>query len=771
MELFWGRANGCNILCIFSLRRRGQASHTQPLRAAGQTCYNNSMKSRLAKSSSLPADAGQSRPLGDLLAIGPQLSVDITLDDLLGEVVQVIHRTLGYALVYIRLRDVDTDALVAEAVTGAPPEVAARLRATPVAPAFYQALLRPDHRLSDSFLVPANAAVDPALPGKNADVPTLLVPLRGRSERLLGVIYVRAAGEASYAPSEVQVLEALARQAALAIENVRLAERTARLLAKEQLLAELGRDVSNTLELDAILDRTVARLDVAFRGQGGTILLVHEAGELEVVASSASQSAASGAAPYAHTSIAASVVQHGTPFLSNDLEAEAPRPAAGRAVRSYIAVPLRSGGQVIGALTAQHKEPGAFSYEDVDLLEAIAAQIGGPIAGARLYDRSLRLAALLQRRADQLSVLNSIARTATATLDLDHTLAAVTVQIHKSFGYEHVELYRIDEDRGVLVLAAQAGAASATPIGSLQHAGSGLLGRTVRTATTQRVDDVRNDPDYESSASPGTRSELCVPVVAGGRVLGVLNVESPQIAAFTSEDVAVLETTADVLAGAINNARLYHRTQEAAVLEERNRLARDLHDSVTQQLFSMTLTAQAARAHLERNPPRAAQQLERLQETAQAALAEMRALIFQLRPPALAEQGLVAALNQHVAAVSRRENLRIEMTVAGDERHARGAEQALYRIVQEALNNVVKHAAATHVRVNLEFGAEQVRLSVADDGVGIDSRRDAAPPGGDRHLGLIGMRERAAELGGMMELRARPRGGTEVIVVVPRVKG
>ncbi|MBC8077757.1 MAG: GAF domain-containing protein, partial [Chloroflexales bacterium] len=442
------------------------------------------MKPRAAKGPSLPADVGRALPLGDLLAIGPQLSVDITLDDLLGEVVQVIHRTLGYPLVYIRLRDVDTDALTAQAFAGAAPELEARGRTTPVAPAIYQALLRPEYRLSDSFLIPAGSAVDPALAGEGANVATLLVPLRGRSERLLGVIYVRAAAESSYAAPEVQVLEALARQAALAIENVRLAERTARLLAKEQLLAELGRDVSNTLDLDAILDRTVARLAVAFHGQSGTILLVNEAGALEVAAASGMiADAARDAVPGPDEGIAAWVVQHGTPFLSNDLDAETtPRLAvrsagATRQICSYIAVPLRTGGQVIGALTVEHPQPGAFSYEDVDLLEAIAAQIGGPITGARLYDRSQRLAALLQRRADQLSVLNSIARTATATLDLDHMLAAVTVQIHASFGYEHVELYRIDEDLNAFVLAAPGGAARTTPIGFTQHAGSGLLGR------------------------------------------------------------------------------------------------------------------------------------------------------------------------------------------------------------------------------------------------------------------------------------------------------
>lgn len=257
-----------------------------------------------------------------------------------------------------------------------------------------------------------------------------------------------------------------------------------------------------------------------------------------------------------------------------------------------------------------------------------------------------------------------------------------------------------------------------------------------------------------------------MPITASGRVLGLLNLESPQLGDFDHEDVALLETVADVLAGALDNARLSRRSQAAAVLEERNRLARELHDSVTQQLFSMTLTAQAARAHLEKNPQRAAQQLERLQETATAALAEMRALIFQLRPPALRDQGLVAALQQHAAMLAHRESLRIELNVTGDERMARGIEQPLYRIVQEALNNVIKHAQADQVSVGLEFGVDRVRLRVRDDGQGFDP--DAPPSPSGRHLGVISMRERAAEIGGTMEILSSIGGGTEVVVTVPR---
>jgi signal transduction histidine kinase len=744
------------------------------------------MDRSLTSSKPAPAEAARSLPLGDLLSLGAQQGADITLDGLLREAVEIIHRTLGYPQVYIRLRDTDTDALEALAFAGVAAEDEARLRANPTAPSSYQSWLQPPYRIGDSYLVPAmidveGGAADGAQ-GREDGPGTLLVPLRGRSERLLGVIYIRAANDQGYAPANIQVLEALARQSALAIENVRLADRTARLLAKEQLLAELGRDVSTTLDLDKILDRTVARLEVAFQGQGCTILLVNDASELEVAAAGREiDQDARGVRLRVGQGIAGWVAQQGRPYLSNDVDAESTvLPAArqvgsNRLIRSYIAVPLRTGGQVIGAITVAHTQPGAFSYEDVDLLEAIAAQIGGPLGGAQLYERSQRLAAQVQRRAEQLTVLNTLARAATATLDLEHMLAEVTHQISSGFGYNHVELYLLNDETNELVLEAQAGGLPPGRRGHRQAIQHGLLGRTVRTGLTQRVDDVLQDPDYVRFDMPDTRAELCVPIVAGGRVLGVLNVESVAVGAFGEEDVALLETSADVLAGAIDNDRLYRRAQEAAVLKERNRLARDLHDSVTQQLFSMTLTAQAARAQLEKNPQRAAAQLERLQETAAAALAEMRALIFQLRPPALSEQGLISALQQHVAALSRREGLRIELAKVGDEAQARGAEQAIYRIVQEALNNVVKHAGASMVRVSLDFSTERIRLSVADDGVGFDVGAQAgglvAQVGNGRHMGLVGMRERAAELGGSMELRSAPGGGTEVIVVVPKRAG
>lgn len=733
---------------------------------------------------SLTTNLPRGVPLGDLLALGTQLRDDVAPEALLQEVADAIHTLLGFPQVYIRLRNTDTDALESCAFVGVPEDMVAHLRANPTAPAFYQALLQPRYRLSESYLIPAGKSVDrpaqrsvaqaAARRPRKGERGVLIVPLRGRGDRLIGAIYVEPPDDPeALALPNVRMLEAIARQAALALENARLADRTARLLAKEQLLAELGRDVSNTLDLETILARTVERLQVTF--QGGSLALVNDQDELVIAATVGHiDEAARNVRLKVGEGICGWVVQHGLPYLSNDIDAETRvRPVgrevgSNRLIRSYIAVPLRTGGKVIGTLNVEDDKPHAFTYEDVDLLEAVAAQIGGPIASARLYQEAQRLAEQVKRRNEHLTVLNALARAAVSTLDVDRMLAAVTDQIQQGFGYGHVELYMIDEEQQELVLVAQAGAGKPDQIDFRQPLARGLLGRTYRTGLTMRVDDVQLDPDYVVYDMDETCSELCVPISASGRVLAILNLESRRVAAFTDEDVGVLETAADVLASAIENARLYQRAQEAAVLEERSRLARDLHDSISQQLFSMTLTAQAARAQLEKNPARSAAQLERLQETAAAALAEMRALIFQLRPPALSEQGLVAALQQHAVALGRREGLSVNLTVSGEERYARGAEQAIYRIVQEALNNVVKHAGACCVSIVLDLQPDHMLLRVADDGRGFDPSLLDDQGDSVRHLGLTSMRERAAELGGRLNLRSQPGQGTEVVVIVPR---
>jgi signal transduction histidine kinase len=209
------------------------------------------------------------------------------------------------------------------------------------------------------------------------------------------------------------------------------------------------------------------------------------------------------------------------------------------------------------------------------------------------------------------------------------------------------------------------------------------------------------------------------------------------------------------------------QVEELAAVEERNRLARELHDSVTQTIFSMTLTAEATRILLERDPTKTGAQIDRLLELAQSALAEMRSLISHLRPKTVAEEGLILALRRHVAERGDRDRLTVALRLEGYEEDRRlppEIEEALFRIVQEALNNVAKHAQTDRAEIRLHLGDELVSLLVEDPGVGFDPSRVSS---GASHLGLTSMRERVRALGGTLEIESQPGAGTRIKVEVP----
>ena len=206
------------------------------------------------------------------------------------------------------------------------------------------------------------------------------------------------------------------------------------------------------------------------------------------------------------------------------------------------------------------------------------------------------------------------------------------------------------------------------------------------------------------------------------------------------------------------------RARQVAVLEERQRLSRELHDSVTQSLYGVSLYAEAgSRALAEGDVEPVATNLRDIGETTQEALGEMRLLLFELRPPLLQEHGLAAALQSRLQAVEARSGLATEFVSEGEERLAPDTEQELYRIAQEALNNVLKHAHAAHVTLRLNAATNRVTLDMADDGLGFDPSVQST--GG---MGLRGIRERVERLGGELRIESSPGSGTRVHVDVPR---
>ena len=293
----------------------------------------------------------------------------------------------------------------------------------------------------------------------------------------------------------------------------------------------------------------------------------------------------------------------------------------------------------------------------------------------------------------------------------------------------------------------------------------------VRRDVQRLLEDPRYKPIHKMIAEAAWTSVAYAPVVARDEALGTLTAFYPAGHDPTDADIAFLAAMADQVAVAVDNAQLLGELEGKAALEERHRLARELHDSVSQALFSMSLTARAVQmaAHESGADPDGpvAQGLAQMLELTQGALAEMRALIFQLRPEALHEEGLIAAVRKHASAVAAREGLDVRVHTEDDRLPLEEvAEEELFRVVQEAVHNCVKHAHPNHVDIRLAGVATDpgtLVVEVDDDGVGFEP--SAPHPG---HIGLDTMRERTERLGGRLVVESSTA-GSRVRAVLPGI--
>jgi signal transduction histidine kinase len=298
----------------------------------------------------------------------------------------------------------------------------------------------------------------------------------------------------------------------------------------------------------------------------------------------------------------------------------------------------------------------------------------------------------------------------------------------------------------------------------------GMLGVLLREARPVRLTDIRADPRFEGwpGAHPELSGFLGVPVKDGEQVLAIIFVANKTVTGtggggFTARDEELLCLFAAHAAIALTNARLAERNRELYVLEERSRLARDLHDAVSQKLFSLRARARAAAMLATRDAGRAAAEMEAVAELGAEAHAELRAVIDGLAPPDLGEAGLAESLRRYAALAGRAHGVSVRFTAAELPVLAERQDAALYRVAQEALHNALRHSGAAEIRVTLSRSPRRVILEVADDGHGFAPDAPDAPGG----LGLASMRGRAAAAGGTLTIRSAPGRGTTVRLSVP----
>jgi signal transduction histidine kinase len=291
----------------------------------------------------------------------------------------------------------------------------------------------------------------------------------------------------------------------------------------------------------------------------------------------------------------------------------------------------------------------------------------------------------------------------------------------------------------------------------------GMLGAILESNRPFRTGDIHDDPRFTGDwprGHPDMRSFLGVPIVAREGVIGAIYLTQKDGAEeFSALDEQLISVLAAHAAIAITNARLYEQSRELSVISERNRLALELHDVVSQKLYSVVLTAETVATLLDRDTVAARGQVAKLQEIARQALDELRSLIFELRPPDLVQDGLCGALRKHVDVLRRVQSADVvmegDLELAPDPR--RDAE--VFRIAQEAMQNALRHAQASRVVVRLSGDGGQLALDVVDDGVGFDPQSVELRA---RRLGLTSMEERAHRIGGRLEIRSTRGMGTTV---------
>jgi GAF domain-containing protein len=430
-------------------------------------------------------------------------------------------------------------------------------------------------------------------------------------------------------------------------------------------------------------------------------------------------------------------------------------------IRSLLHVPIKVNGEVFGVFGVNYRQARKLSGEEERVLLALAHRAAVAIENARLYNQS-------ERRRHELEALYRADQTLHRSLRLDDVLRSLAEVAHEVLNADKTSVSIWDAQQRALVTVAAIGynsASSALPLlGSL-----GLPLDQASAADVLVVTDVARDPRFTSPRvrelvrREGIRTAIGAPILVSGQTFGLFDVAFCKQHVPSPDQRRLVQAIAQRGGVAIHNARLFEQAQQAATAEERQRLARELHDAVTQTLFSASLIAEVLPRLVERDPEEGRRRLEELRRLTRGALAEMRTLLLELRPSALMETPFVQLLQQLAEASTSRGGLRIAVHAEGDADLPPEVRIGLYRIAQEALNNIDKHAAATVAELHFRGWEERVDLRISDDGRGFDMSK--TPAG---RLGLNIMRERARALGARLRIDSSPGAGTRIRVAWPR---
>jgi signal transduction histidine kinase len=538
-----------------------------------------------------------------------------------------------------------------------------------------------------------------------------------------------------------------------------------------RILVEAGIALSSELSLDALLQQLVETAAQLTGARYAALGVIDQTGTgLErflTTGIDAETHAAIGDLPRGR-GILGVLIRDAAPLRLDNL-GDDPRsvgfPAHHPPMRSFLGVPILLRGVAYGNLYLTEKEGGSgFTEEDEELTQLLAAQAAVAIENTRLYDTSTRWLRHLES-------LNEIGTALSGELELEPLLGLVARRLRALVQARIVLIALPDSSGAALRITAADGEGSDAYglVGMELELGGSKTGRVLQRGRSERIDSVLDDPEIDQQAARrmGVRSALYVPLIVGGRATGVVVAHDKlgATSSFLDDDVRLAESLAARAATAVDLSERVSRDAVRRVVEaqevERARLARELHDETGQALTSILLGLKTLEERVDSEEGGAA--VAELRDLVVKTLQDVRRLAVELRPAALDDFGLVPALERLRDTVSEQSGVSVDLrSQLGKERLPAETETALYRIVQEALTNILKHASATRVTVRLSRDERSVSLVVQDDGRGFDP--ESVRQGG---LGLIGMRERVALLGGRLTVESSEGAGTMLRAEVP----
>lgn len=602
---------------------------------------------------------------------------------------------------------------------------------------------------------------------------TVPITVKGRT---IGVLDAQSQALDDFDQTDLELLQVLANQTGIAIENARLFAVTERRAEQFRVLMKVSRQITSILDINELLKQLVQLIQRTFNYyhieigliEGDEVVFNVGAGKLW---DEPGFQAVPSRLNVRGKGITSKVAALGKPFIVPEVKREPDYvQVVGSRAQSELAVPIMVKGRVIGVLDVESDRLNDFDETDLEVITSLANQAGIAIENARLFAETQRHLKDTEKRAYRLTLINSLQQGLASKLDVQSIYELVGEKFRDIFGAQVVMVSSYDSKTGTvehnycIERGQRVHAVGARPPG-------GFRAEVIRTrepllvnANVAEEATRRGQPTLPGTDTP--KSWLGAPMMVGDQVTGIISVQNlDEEYAFNESDIRFLQMFTASISIALENARLYEQAQRLAALEERQRLARELHDSVTQSLYGINLYAEAALGQWNAGQgEQLRQSLADIQATAQESLADMRRMIYELRPPILEREGLAAAIQNRLFSVESRAGLKSSFSSNLETRLPISVEEGLYGIVREALNNTLKHACAHNVTVTIMQDDECIRLEISDDGVGFDP--DEACREGC--LGIASMQERAREQGWRFKVQSEAGAGTRVRVEVKR---